>query len=215
MHAVINAPPLKDGSGKELRKLHDNLQQHLRALGTLGCDLPGTFIMSMIELKLDTNKLFEWQKHSQDDSEVPPYEQLLTFIDMRAQASETSCSSHKKSFVLPPKRSHTRLTSYVTNAKSENKCVVCKTERHPLYLCAKFKAMSHEDKTQVCKMNRLCTVTELDISRPNASLHTDAGSAKDLIIPSFTWRCQSRMKQSHLTCPLSLWDLLLLPLVCK
>ena len=148
VHAIIDAPPLKDGSGKELRKLHDNLQQHLRALVTLGYDLPGTFITSMIELKLDANKLFEWQKHSHDNSEVPPYEQLLAFIDMRAQASETSCSSHKKSFVLPPKRSDTRLTSYVANAESENKCVMCKTERHLLYLRAKFKAMSHENKTQ-------------------------------------------------------------------
>jgi len=77
---------------------------------------------------------------------------------MRAQASETSCSSHKKPFVPPPKRPHTRLTSHVANTESENKCVVCKTERHPLYHCAKFKAMSHENKTQVCKMNQLCTI---------------------------------------------------------
>ena len=38
VQSIVDAPPLKDGSGKELRKLHDNLQQHLRALGTLGCD---------------------------------------------------------------------------------------------------------------------------------------------------------------------------------
>ena len=211
MHAIIDAPPLKDGSGKELRKLHDSLQQHLRALGTLGCDLPGTFITSMIELKLDANMLFEWQKHSQDDSEVPPYEQLLAFIDMRAQASETSCSSHKKPFVPPPKRPHTRLTSHVANTESENKCVVCKTERHPLYLCGKFKAMSHEGKTQVCKMNRLCTncLGTGHFKAQCKSAHRCRGSAKDLIIHSFTWRCQSRMKQSQL----SLWDLLP-PLVC-
>lgn len=76
VQAIIDAPPLKDGSGKELRKLHDKIQQHLRALGTLGCDLPGTFITSMIELKLDADTLFEWQKHSQEEAAVPPYDQL-------------------------------------------------------------------------------------------------------------------------------------------
>ena len=145
---------LKDGSGKELRKLHDNLQQHLRALGTLGCDLPTTFVTSMIELKLDTDTLFEWQKHSQSDLGVPPYEQLLSFIDLRAQASETSCSAHKKSFAQKP---HMKLSSHIASAESENKCVACKTERHPLYLCAKFKTMSHEDKHQLCRANRVCT----------------------------------------------------------
>ena len=40
-------------------KLHDSLQ-HIRALGTLGCYLPGTFITSMIELKLNVDTPFEW-----------------------------------------------------------------------------------------------------------------------------------------------------------
>ena len=53
---------LKEGSGKELRRLHDTIQQHVRALKTLGCDLPESFITSMIELKLDFNTLFKWQK---------------------------------------------------------------------------------------------------------------------------------------------------------
>ncbi len=29
---ICEAPSLKDGSGKELRRLHDTVQQHLRAL---------------------------------------------------------------------------------------------------------------------------------------------------------------------------------------
>ena len=78
-------------------------------------------------------------------------EQLLSFIDLRAQAS---CSAHKKSFAQKP---HVKLSSHIASAESENKCVACKTERHPLYLCAKFKTMSHEDKHQLCRANRVCT----------------------------------------------------------
>jgi len=32
VRAIIDAPSLKDGSGKELRRLHDTVNQHLRAL---------------------------------------------------------------------------------------------------------------------------------------------------------------------------------------
>jgi hypothetical protein len=74
---ILEAPPLKDGSGRELRKLHDVVLQHLRALRTMKCEPSGPFITSVLELKLDTNTLFEWQKHSQDSSDVPHFDQLL------------------------------------------------------------------------------------------------------------------------------------------
>lgn len=86
---------MKDGSGKELRRFHDTLQHHLRALKTVGYKPDAPFITSLVELKLDSATMFEWQKHSQDKmNDVPHYQDLLDFLDLRAQASETS---------LPPK----------------------------------------------------------------------------------------------------------------
>ena len=93
---ILNVPTLKDGSGKELRRLHDAVQQHLRALRSMGYEPSGPFITSVLELKLDTNTMFEWQKHSQDCVDVPHYQELLNFIDLRAQASESSVSNTSK-----------------------------------------------------------------------------------------------------------------------
>eukprot|EP00731_Ephydatia_muelleri_P001304 Em0001g1304a len=53
-------------------------------------DPSGPFITSMLELKLDATTQFEWQKHSQSEAKVPHYQDLLDFIDLRAQASEGS-----------------------------------------------------------------------------------------------------------------------------
>ena len=142
---IVDSPALREGNGKELRRLHDIIQQHIHA------ELPGQFITSMIELKLDVDTLFEWQKHSQLSTDVPPYEELLNFIDLRTQVSEASCSMHKRK---PP----SRITSFTANASpSSNNCVVCKVEKHPLYTCAKFKCLSHDDKISVLKTNNLCT----------------------------------------------------------
>ena len=33
---ILEAAPLKDGNGKELRTLHDTVQQHVRALKSMG-----------------------------------------------------------------------------------------------------------------------------------------------------------------------------------
>ena len=60
----------------------------------------------MIELKLDVDTLLEWQKHSQENNDVPPYEDLFSFIDVRVQAlnPQSDCkplihSSYAFSFV--------------------------------------------------------------------------------------------------------------------
>ena len=153
---ILDTPPLKEGSGRELRRLHDTVQQHVRALKTLGCDLPGQFITSMIELKLDTDTLFEWQKHTQAEAEVPHYQELLDFIDIRAQASEASCTVSKKS-TPSPRKPASRVAAHATTQDTNNSCPVCITEKHPLYVCTKFKAMSHDDKLQAVRTNRLCT----------------------------------------------------------
>ena len=82
---ITEAKPIKDGGGQELRRLHDTLQQHLRALKAMGYEPPGQFITSMVELKLDTNTMFEWQRYSQDSSDVPHYQKFLDFINLCAQ----------------------------------------------------------------------------------------------------------------------------------
>ena len=64
-------PSLKDGIGKELRQLHDTIQQHLRALKCMKCEPSGSFLTSIIELKLDVDTMFKRQKHSQIRFEVP------------------------------------------------------------------------------------------------------------------------------------------------
>lgn len=58
---IIDTPPIRDGSGRELRRLHDIVQQHVRALKSLGDEPSPSFITSIIELKLDSTTMFEWQ----------------------------------------------------------------------------------------------------------------------------------------------------------
>ena len=149
--SIIEAPPIKDGSGRELRRLHDTLQQHLRALDAADCDPLSCFITSTIQLKLDPDTLFEWQKHTQAVTDVPQFTELLEFIDMRARASESS--SKRPSRDNPPKR----VSTFFSNTEStHSRCVLCKAEKHPLYFCQKFKAMSQDQRLSVVRNNSLC-----------------------------------------------------------
>ena len=158
---ILEAPSLKDGSGRELRRLHDVVQQHLRALKVMDHEPSGAFITSALELKLDASTMFEWQKSSQEHSDVPHYCELLEFLNLRAQASETTTSEHhrraprdeynKRSSMVSSKH----VTSYTVAAFSNN-CVACKTDKHPLYTCAKFRTLTHVNKMSVLKSNNMC-----------------------------------------------------------
>jgi len=159
---IVDAPALKDGSGKELRRLHDVVQQHLRALKSLGHDPPGSFITSLLELKLDTTTMFEWRRHSQSSVDVPHYDDLLKFLNLRAQASESSASeTNQKKFGNDTSRTKGQffgksVTSFTASVDTSVNCVACKRDKHPLYACAKFKALSHEDMLSLVKSNGLC-----------------------------------------------------------
>ena len=80
----------------ELRYLHHTVQQHLCALKTMRHETSGSFITLLLELKLDSNVIFEWQKFSKDSENVPHYSRLLEFLNLRAQPSETCTSETRK-----------------------------------------------------------------------------------------------------------------------
>ena len=147
-----------------MRRLHDTVQQHLRALKAMDYEPPGPFVTSILELKLDTNTMFEWQRHSQGSASVPHYKEFLDFINLRAQASETSSSDHSKRVLKgdahPPRRQSAPGKPVMSFAASTTDpsaaCVLCKTDKHPLYVCPKFKNQPHDKMVAVLKANDLC-----------------------------------------------------------
>ena len=58
---ILDAPQVFDGSGRELRRLHNVVQQHICALKSMEQEPSLSFITSIIELKLDPTTMFEWQ----------------------------------------------------------------------------------------------------------------------------------------------------------
>ena len=55
----------------------------------------------MLGLKLDQATMFEWERHSQDSSDVALYSALLEFLDLRAQAFENAVHESDQKEKLP------------------------------------------------------------------------------------------------------------------
>ena len=161
---ISELPALKEGNGRELRRLHDTVQQHLRALKALGNEPSGPFITSLLELKLDSNTTFEWQKFSQESVEVPHYTKLLEFLNLRAQASET-CTSEAKKYPRhenqpnrrSPAQSNGNVASFAASgSEPSTTCKLCQSDKHPLYTCPRFRAMPRDKMLSTIRDNELC-----------------------------------------------------------
>ena len=154
---IYEVPSLKDDSGKELRRFHDTVQQHLRALKAMKEDPTGSFITALLELKLDKDTMFEWQKASQDAKTIPHYDDLLKFLNLRAQASET-CSNETRRYHPMRKPFLKSATSFATNTSSSDvpNCSLCKTQKHPLYVCPQFKLLSHDKMLSTVRSSNVC-----------------------------------------------------------
>ena len=74
-----------------------------------------------LSLKFDTDTLSEWQRHSQAETDVQHYDDLLQFIDLKAQALEVPCSMAKK-HTNTSKKALGRVVSHATNSAEKN-CV--------------------------------------------------------------------------------------------
>ena len=158
--AILEAAPLKDDTGRELQKLHDTVQQYLCALKSMGYE---PSCPSTLELKLDQGTMFEWQKHSQKSPGVPHYQDILDFLNLRAQASESSLANHnsrKPRHDAPNRKVSTNggfIALFAANSEpSSNQCILCKPEKHPLYAWPRFREMTHDERVSTIKLNRLC-----------------------------------------------------------
>lgn len=61
-------------------KFNGLLNQHIRALTSLGHEPPNALITSLLKMKLDQTTMFEWQRHSQSHTDVLDYQELLAFL---------------------------------------------------------------------------------------------------------------------------------------
>lgn len=99
---------MKEGSGKELRKLHDVMLQNLRALNTMEYHTDPQFMTSLIQLKLELVTSFAWGEAGKESvKEIPDYEAILKFLDQRARSvDDEGTSTRRRSTPSLQQRTH-------------------------------------------------------------------------------------------------------------
>ena len=143
-------------SGRALRPLHDLVTQqlHLRSLRTVKEDTFESFLSSLIEMKLDQASKFAWQQRMHERRDVPSIDELLQFVDWRAQASKLSTSQDAERKLPTMEKKTKTLTSY--RVTMERRCAACNNDSHPMYACTSFQTLPHEERVAIVKRQSLC-----------------------------------------------------------
>ena len=146
-----------------VRALLNNVQKHVRALKVLDepVDRWGNLIIVLVKNKMSPSTLEKWDEVS-CDSERPTFEELISFLQRRAQLDDTKAAqSRSKPFNSIDKKpvSHSRLNigsqhSFAT-ASTAISCSYCK-EQHHIFSCETFLNLSPIDRFKSCKKNSLC-----------------------------------------------------------
>ena len=77
---IVQAPPIKAKNGKELRRLYDPWNQHIRAIKAFEAYDINTFLTAIMQQKLGEATKLKWMEHSNESETTPPYTNLLRFI---------------------------------------------------------------------------------------------------------------------------------------
>ncbi|XP_043287499.1 uncharacterized protein [Venturia canescens] len=163
-------PSLQKDSPAEISKLIDTIQQHIRALETLGApttswDIP---LIDLILMKVSRNTAWQWEL-TLNDNKMLSYKNLISFLEKRASCVDFSSTNEnvpRKSYaqrrdIQHPRKPDAHTQAFVTSnaAKETNtphsSCVYC-TEAHLIYYCEKFKSLPQEERQKAVANACLC-----------------------------------------------------------
>ena len=138
--------------------------------------------------------MFEWQRHTQGDKSIPPYSELLSFLDLRAWASENVKQEPSKRVASGRDKSTPK--SYTIS--TDDLCAACKARRHPLFACNVFQGLAHAKKLSVVRNNNIClNCWESAILLKNVPLRRNAKGAINYIIHGYIWTRIKERRPNH------------------
>ena len=167
MEQMMQFKPVTSATPAALEAFCDKFCTAVAALKSVEIPNLADFLITHIALsKLDKETVFFFEQYFRDSKdEVPTFERLEQFIHEQskilARSNNTvnkfnSTSTSKKN---PPPTS--KLISFIVNdnhavSNMNNNCVVCNSERHPLFKCKVFMNSSPFERRQIVNRNRFC-----------------------------------------------------------
>nr|XP_034177276.1 uncharacterized protein LOC117602862 [Osmia lignaria] len=182
--AIRDIPKLVKDSPEALGNLVDTMNQHLCALMNLGEDVLAwnSVLLSIILSKINSNTVWHWELSLKDKRKVPPYTDLLEFLEKRTNCAlmssakapppERPVAGHSGNLRTPkhrPSRGHAFLAAKsrhhpyderrprnkTTITNPLRRCPICNDD-HGICTCEKFHGLPAHERITAFRKTTLC-----------------------------------------------------------
>lgn len=136
------------------------IHSSISRLNSLGVSVGPEMSVYLLENKLPKTTLEKWEATLERD-DFPKLDQMYKFLyktavcaSKREKSKIADDERSKGESPIKKKRSYSSNQAFVLNA-SRN-CIACKTKRHPLYLCDRFKRLPVSKRIEVVRNAKVC-----------------------------------------------------------
>ena len=154
-------------TGTDLRRLVDNTRSHIGSLKQTGSYTLETFLTSLVYNHLPFKLRTSWDLHTNKSKTIAPVEELLDYLCEHAYSlSDNQPTLHKAE---PTEKKPARAVEKRTNNYKRSNvhvvtpsptykwdCALCKTEKHPIFLCPKWQAYTVPQRLTHIQQKNLC-----------------------------------------------------------
>ncbi|XP_062716752.1 uncharacterized protein LOC134292062 [Aedes albopictus] len=160
VRGLFNLPTLSKESGKDLRKLHTDLNKHVAVINQLGIPTQAwdKIIVILISQKLDPFTYKEWENDT-NPTELPSLNNFNSFLERRCQTlearevnrlSQLSISTGMKPAIRATPR------PMLAHPSTQVPCLLECPTPHPLFMCPKFTEKHPSERIDTLRILGLC-----------------------------------------------------------
>ena len=151
----------------DLRRLKDNAQADIESIKGTGHYTIDTFLTSLYYNILPIRLQTLWDQHNKKSKKVAPVQDLLDFVSEHAETLPATASTAKTPSDIHEKkpkpkqgkgsRANIHVVTPVSPSNSYKwECVLCKPEKHPLFVCPKWQNYSIPQRLAHIQDKKLC-----------------------------------------------------------
>ncbi|XP_018400324.1 PREDICTED: uncharacterized protein LOC108777841 [Cyphomyrmex costatus] len=154
IQALLDLPVLTKESCTGMRKLIDDIQQHMVALTKLKQPVQSwdILLIHLLTPKLDFKTKREWE-FKREFSTLPSMAEFIDFLNKRCSILETLLPNQLKDASSTNTKSQKK--SVTLQSPAEKLCPLCKNS-HWLYACPSFRKLSSHERLREAKRLKVC-----------------------------------------------------------
>ena len=171
VHRILQLTLVKD-TRADLRKLVDTVNSTIASIKRTGTFVLETFLTSVIYLILPTKLQTLWEQHTKKQKGVAPIEELLDYLGDHAETLPSTPHSQPSVRTDTPEKKYKRQDKRQDSSSSPRQranvhvvtpapaykwdCILCKTEKHPLFVCPKWQSYTVAQRLSHVQSKNLC-----------------------------------------------------------